>query len=612
MMKSKEVYQRVRDQLARSSAKDVTHKLRNMHRDGATLDSTDKHKLTALDRAVINGNEDATRVLVKLFSRMAIQRSACWAILCKHHDIFNFLVEQLTAQKDRRALMHDAVWGCCGKLRKPLRVRGTLQEALDDPSTLSAVETAAGGADTFFIKLLIDKTGGVNICDEQDNSKTPLHYASLACDVGCVRMLLEQGASVRARDDWGRTPLLCAPVMLLNTKEGRELRKVITVDDKSINDCLSLLLEYGSDVNVQDEDGSTALHLFAKASSSLDCMKLLLQHGADATIRDQDANTLMDLAYGRIRKELQIILKHPNARLPSEPATPSESEVFSEVRNLQSEVRMLREELSLLKSESLPASRVGSGHTRGALLGAEGETDDDSTDTNKRKRATEEDDRHHRKRSTSADPMRMLVAERGRMSRRGCWSEDRASSSRTPSDMSTSTVGQPVAESQVSFEQWSVSMKDSNESLIDMVTSADDMQAADAVDDLTDALFANTEAVQTTADSNPPDVSTVVGAAAGPATDQETVTGATSAAPSDAAEPHTEVANETRQGRETSVDRPADDTSGQGPAATGVTHGEKTTTKTVKQSAKEKQRLKAEYKTRWPSKKKNDSISATQ
>ena len=59
--------------------------------------------------------------------------------------------------------MHDAVWGCCGKLRKSLRVRRMLEEALDDPSTLSAVETAAGGADTFFIKLLIEKTGGVNI-----------------------------------------------------------------------------------------------------------------------------------------------------------------------------------------------------------------------------------------------------------------------------------------------------------------------------------------------------------------------------------------------------------------------------------------------------------------
>ena len=148
----------------------------------------------------------------------------------------------------------------------------------------------------------------MNICDEQDNIKTPLHYASLACDVACVRMLLEQGASVCARDYWGRTPLLCAPVMLLNTKEGHELRKVITVDDKSVNACLSLLLEYGSDVNAQDEASATALHALAKTKGSLRHINLFLQHGANETIRDQDANTLLKLACSKIRRDPLDIL----------------------------------------------------------------------------------------------------------------------------------------------------------------------------------------------------------------------------------------------------------------------------------------------------------------
>ena len=312
------------------------------------------HKLTALERAVINDDSASTHVLAQYFKTRALQRAASWAILCKYHDIFAFLVDQITSKADRQVLILDAIWGCCGRFRLPPQVRETLQSALDKEHecNLSKLEAATTRADTFFIQLLIGKIGGVDAVDSL--RRTPLHYAALACDVSCVRMLLERGASVNARDDKGRTPLLCTAVMLMKSKEGRELRKIITVDDKSIKHCVSLLVAHGADVNVQDTEGTTVMHMFAKAGSSMDCLKLLLQHGADATIRDLDDNTIVDLAPAKMKKDLQSLLNLPDIEETSNELTScsNESVELLELRQLKSEVRMLREEVKLLRKES--------------------------------------------------------------------------------------------------------------------------------------------------------------------------------------------------------------------------------------------------------------------
>jgi uncharacterized protein len=82
-----------------------------------------------------------------------------------------------------------------------------------------------------------------------------------------VRTLLEQGANVNARNDDGKTPLICA---------ARAGSRTI----------VRMLLEGGADVNARDEDGETAL--FAAAWSRTRGMtELLLGAGAEVQVAEQ-------------------------------------------------------------------------------------------------------------------------------------------------------------------------------------------------------------------------------------------------------------------------------------------------------------------------------------
>lgn len=61
-------------------------------------------------------------------------------------------------------------------------------------------------------------------------------------------------------------------------------------------DLAVLLLGAKADVNAQNNDGYTALHLAARGASE-SFVELLLAHGADITVRDNDGNTAGDLAH---------------------------------------------------------------------------------------------------------------------------------------------------------------------------------------------------------------------------------------------------------------------------------------------------------------------------
>jgi ankyrin repeat protein len=120
---------------------------------------------------------------------------------------------------------------------------------------------------------------------------TPLHSAAYYGKFEVVQKLIEYGADIDARDQYGRTPLYWA-------SGGHHFK------DGSV---LRLLLERGADVNARAaHDGSTPLHR-ASAWWALEVVRLLLEHGADVEAANVDGNT-----------PLQVVGKEPYRKVDPE------------------------------------------------------------------------------------------------------------------------------------------------------------------------------------------------------------------------------------------------------------------------------------------------------
>jgi ankyrin repeat protein len=126
-------------------------------------------------------------------------------------------------------------------------------------------------------RLLIDRGAIVDESDDTDESgKTPLMTASMPGNIEMMKLLLEKGADVNARDRVGETPLMIAAYW-----------------DQV--DAAALLLEQGASIEAQRADGQTAL-MIAAGEGQANVVRLLLVNGADPSAQDTDGQTSLSLA----------------------------------------------------------------------------------------------------------------------------------------------------------------------------------------------------------------------------------------------------------------------------------------------------------------------------
>jgi ankyrin repeat protein len=117
------------------------------------------------------------------------------------------------------------------------------------------------------------KTAGVNYRD--DRGATPLMYAAAIGNAAELKLLLDAGADVNARNAFEATALIWA---------GGDAQKV------------RMLVGHGADVQVRSKLGRNPLILAAKRNGSASLVLCLLDHGADAGARETDQDTALDMS----------------------------------------------------------------------------------------------------------------------------------------------------------------------------------------------------------------------------------------------------------------------------------------------------------------------------
>ena len=167
--------------------------------------------------------------------------------------------------------------------------------------------TAVNNGDLNAARLLIERGANVNL-KEHKGAQTALMWAAANKSPELVKLLVGQGADVRARSKGGFTPLLFA-AQQGDVESGRALLKAgADVNERSVagrmttlmvaaasghKDFSVLLLDSGADANLIDESGYTVLHYVASDVASdaaadkdgADMVRALLGHGANPNAR---------------------------------------------------------------------------------------------------------------------------------------------------------------------------------------------------------------------------------------------------------------------------------------------------------------------------------------
>ena len=174
---------------------------------------------------------------------------------------------------------------------------------------------AAGFGHIRCLRSLIEKAADISQINAATLGfgSTPLMVAVEKEQLGAVRFLLNQGADVNLKDDYGFTALHVAAVssmyevVICLVENGADVNAVnlrdvtplmMACDDDSTMDVVRYLMRRGADMHLKDVDGFTAL-LYAITSDSdfaLDILRFLIQKGADVNTRNLEEATPLMLA----------------------------------------------------------------------------------------------------------------------------------------------------------------------------------------------------------------------------------------------------------------------------------------------------------------------------
>lgn len=178
------------------------------------------------------------------------------------------------------------------------------------------------------IALLLQNGANINLKDDEE--ETPLTVAILNESIDVIDFLLRHGSNPNLKDDEGETPLIRAisckniKIIELLLQHGADtglknaygetplIYAISTLDYDNITDIINLLVEKTIDLNEQDNDGDTALHL-AVENELPRLIKSLMKKGANCFVKNNFQNTPIDIILSNHDYEiLRMTLKYNN------------------------------------------------------------------------------------------------------------------------------------------------------------------------------------------------------------------------------------------------------------------------------------------------------------
>ena len=248
--------------------------------DQELLDAAEHRDLPAMQRLVKNGADVNARNPSGESSLM---------IAAGHADIAmtGFLLGQKRLDENAKA---EALFHL-------IRVRGAFLK--------SGQAEASENSDPFLaiVKLLLEK--GVPVEARDEEGSTPLISAAAYGQLGAVKVLLRSGADLEARNGFGSTALLAAACDCA----------IATMPDTY--EVMKLLLEKGANINARDHDGNTPLIIASTGGVvKTKIVQLLIEHSADLLAKNNNGETALDTATKDSVPDVIRLLKDASVKDP--------------------------------------------------------------------------------------------------------------------------------------------------------------------------------------------------------------------------------------------------------------------------------------------------------
>lgn len=188
---------------------------------------------------------------------------------------------------------------------------------------------AAGNGDLAGVRKAVEK--GARVTDGNYDKRTALHTAAAEGKIPVVRRLVEEmGAKVNAKDRWEGTPLddacrhghraVCDFLIAKGAINGKTMtppedhRILFNAIAASQPDCIRSLVRRKVDVNMQDADKRSAMHV-ACASGSLEVVKILHEEcKANLNLEDRLGGRPIDDALRCNYKDIAEYMRHHGAQ----------------------------------------------------------------------------------------------------------------------------------------------------------------------------------------------------------------------------------------------------------------------------------------------------------
>lgn len=193
--------------------------------------------------------------------------------------------------------------------------RGGCAEARD-AHRLTPVHNAAAEGHAPVLQLLLDRGGDADAKDE--DGATPLYFAAKSGHANAARVLIDRGARVDEPDTQGNTPLVaaanagCVPLvrLLVNAHakvdaKGKAARTPLFW--ATAVETAEALVEAGAAVQARDQWGNSPLHVAAERGNA-PLVEFLLARGADANAMNGKGRTALHWAADR--QVVEVLLRN--------------------------------------------------------------------------------------------------------------------------------------------------------------------------------------------------------------------------------------------------------------------------------------------------------------